>query len=294
MSYLGVILALVALFAWGFGDFFIQRSARAVGIWEALFLICLFGAVVLLPWALPGLVALQASDWLLLLLLSVVLLLAALFDFAALKEGKLAIVEPIWGLEMPLAVVLGMVFVAERPSSWQLILILLIFIGIILAVTTKQHYWLFRRRWLEKGAALAAIGAAGMALADFLTGLASRQTSGVLAMWFVNVFIAVVCLIYLLANRRLGILYQGVKKNSRTILGQCVFDNIAWVAYASSMMFIPIGIATAISESYIILTILLGIFVNREKLGRHQLAGAALATGGVVMLSVITAVNGLY
>jgi len=45
MSFIGVILAVVALFSWGFGDFFIQKSARSLGTWQALFLICLFGAI---------------------------------------------------------------------------------------------------------------------------------------------------------------------------------------------------------------------------------------------------------
>ncbi|MFA6534054.1 MAG: EamA family transporter [Patescibacteria group bacterium] len=291
MSLLGVILALVALLAWGFGDFFIQRSARALGVWESLFAICLFGAVVLAPFILPSLMALELTGLIILLVLSVVLTFAALFDFSALKDGKLAVVEPLLGLELPLTVALGAIFIGENLDLIQLLLILVIFIGIVLAVTVHHHYLFYHRRLLERGVILAGLGAVTMALANFLTGLGSRETSPLLVIWFTNVFITLVCLVYLGVNHRFRPMFHELKKKYRVVLAQCVFDNLAWIAFAAAMVLIPIGVATAISESYIVLTVILGIFVNREKLKTHQVWGSVVAAGGVVVLAALTALR---
>jgi drug/metabolite transporter (DMT)-like permease len=60
---------------------------------------------------------------------------------------------------------------------------------------------------------------------------------------------------------------------------------VAWVSFAKATTFIPIAIATTISESYIALAVLLGLFVNREKLRTHQILGITLATFGVIILA---------
>ncbi len=100
----GILFALVALFSWGFADFFIQKTARIIGSWKALFFIGIAGAVGLFPFVVGGLSSLSNNNLLLLLLLGVVGIFGALFDFEALRQGKIAIVEPITGLELPITV----------------------------------------------------------------------------------------------------------------------------------------------------------------------------------------------
>ncbi|MBU3978359.1 EamA family transporter [Patescibacteria group bacterium] len=46
---MGILFAFIALFSWGIGDFLIQKSTRKFGDWLALFYICAFSTVVLLP-----------------------------------------------------------------------------------------------------------------------------------------------------------------------------------------------------------------------------------------------------
>ena len=46
-------------------------------------------------------------------------------------------------------------------------------------------------------------------------------------------------------------------------------DNLAWVAFAYATLYVPIAIATGISESYIALAAALGIIINKEKLKKH-------------------------
>src|SRR3989344_1304783 len=106
----GIGLAFVAMLCWGFGDFLIQRSTRKIGDWETLFFITAFGAVVLAPFVykdIPSLFTEVSRTTYILLGASVILLIAALLDFEALKKGKLAVVEPIWSSEVPVAALLS-------------------------------------------------------------------------------------------------------------------------------------------------------------------------------------------
>ena len=74
---LGVLFALGALIFWGLGDFLIQRSTRKVGNWETLFIITLFGTVILIPFIykdLYSLLSFQDKSFLILLVVSIILL----------------------------------------------------------------------------------------------------------------------------------------------------------------------------------------------------------------------------
>ena len=283
--YVGILFALIALVSWGFGDFFIQKTTRVVGSWKALFFIGVVGLVGLFPFVKNDLASLNSANFLLLGLLGGVVVFAALFDFEALRQGKIAIIEPIVGLELPLTVGLSVTLANESLSSLQLILIGIIFIGIILAITahhTRLHY---HKRIFERGALLAGIGAIGMALANFLVGVSSQNISPLITIWFAHSFLAMVCAIYMLYKGAFGNLIHDLKNYSKPIIGQSILDNVAWVSFAKATTFIPIAIATTISESYIALAVLLGLFVNREKLRKHQVVGIVLAIIGVITIS---------
>lgn len=285
----GIIFALIALLAWAGGDFYIQKTTRLVGSWRALFYIGILGLVVLFPWVKNEAMGIfnNPDSLLLLTILTLVTIFVALFDFEALRQGKLAIVEPILGIELPITVGLSMALAGERLGAIELLLVAVVFVGIVLAITKHHTHLHYHKRLFEKGVILAGIGAVGMALVNFLVGTASQKISPLATIWFVHSLIAVVCFLYLLFKGELRSLVTDMKNYSSFIIAQSVFDNAAWIAYAFATTLIPIAIATTISESYIALAVLLGIFVNRERLRPHQIVGIVLAIAGVLGLSLI-------
>ena len=286
---LGILLALGALLFWTVGDFFIQKTSRTLGIWKALFFITALGAIVLFPFIQSDLstVLTIEKSVLILSLMSVVMLFAALFDFEALKEGKFAIIEPILGIELPVTVGLGVYFLNEQLSSLQLGLIAIIFVGIVLAVTTHFKHLHYHRRILERGVIFAGIGSVGMALANFLTGVSSQVTNPLMTIWFMHTFLAIVSLGYLMMNGNAWSMINDLKKYPKMILTESVCDNLSWIFYAAAMTLIPISIATAISEGYIAFGALLGVMINKEKLKKHQVIGIILTITGVIALAMI-------
>jgi len=287
-NYLGIIFAFVALLSWGFGDFFIQRTARAVGIWKALFFIGIVGFITLLPFVKNEIINLDANSLILLVVLGIVVVFSSLFYFEALKRGKIAVIEPLLGLELPITVGLSMSLQKEHLTLIQLVSIGVVFVGIVLTITAHHTYLHYHQRIFEKGVILAGIGAIGMALTNFLTGVSSQQISPLTTIWFAHSSLAVVCAIYLTYKGGFRTILSDLRDNPKPIIGQSILDNIAWIMFALATTLIPISIATTISESYIALAVLLGISINRERLRIHQIVGIVLAVSGIIALSAFT------
>src|SRR3989338_3774584 len=162
-SSLTIVFILMAIIGWGFGDFFIQRSVRKLGDWETLFIVTAFGAIVLFPFVLKDMAELfsfKDNTFLILLGASFILFIAALLDFEALKKGKLAVVEPIWSLEIIASATLAFFILGEELNAGQIILMLFLMAGLVLV--SLKNYHLEKKIWLEKGVFLAILSATVM------------------------------------------------------------------------------------------------------------------------------------
>jgi drug/metabolite transporter (DMT)-like permease len=188
-------------------------------------------------------------------------------------------------MELPFTVILSIVLANESLSTVQILLIALSFIGIMLSITSSHIHEKLNKGMFEKGVILASIGSVGLALTNFLVGISSQRTSPLMAIWFSNVVIAVFCFAYILCKREERRLLLDMKKFPAMVFGLTFFDNTAWVAYAFATTIIPISIATTISESFVALAVLLGIFINKEKLKPHQKVGIILCIVSVLLIS---------
>lgn len=283
MADIGLLYAVVAIVSWGVGDFLIQRSARKVGDWEALFFITFFASIVLFPFCYPALKTLSGFDWLVLAGTSAVILAAALFDFSALRVGKIAVIEPIYAMEVPITIALATFLVGEHLSAVQLGLIVLLLISVLL-VTTKSFRGMHVRA-LERGIWAALLGTIGMGASNFLFGYTSRAAGPLMVNWFTSVFMAFATLAYLLYNERGKTIIAHVRHNSKLLFAMSFFDLLAWIGYSASTLSLPIGLVTGLTESYIALSVILGLTFNKEKLLLHQKAGLALAVIAAVTLA---------
>ena len=288
----GIAFAFIAMLCWGVGDFLIQKSSRKIGNIETLFIITLFGALILAPFVPSGLIKLfSPGNGIALFILigcSIVLFLAALLDFEALKIGKITVVEPIWSTEIIVSTLLAYFILKEKLGISQIILIALLISGLILVSINKKGKFSFKNFFLEKGVLLAFIAAITMGLANFMMGAGARVSNPIVVNFFVNIVIAGVLLFYLLYKGLFKKVLLDFKNNFKLMLTMSILDNLAWVAFVFAMSLAPIGIAVALSESYIIIAVSLGFVVNKEKLQSHQKLGLIFALFGAIALAVIT------
>jgi len=285
----GIALAFVAMLCWGFGDFLIQKSARKLGDWETLFIITLFGSVVLLPFAwhsLPHLFSAGAPVFGILSLACIAILAGALLDLEAVRKGKLAIVEPIWSLEIVSASVLAFILFRESITWAQTILIIILLASLMLVAFKEKR--LTKAIFLEKGVIIAIIAALAMGCANFFMGWGGRVTDPVMVNFITDIFLVVVSGLFLAARRHFFKVFGDLRRDFKLLIPMSVSDEAAWLAYVFSMSLVPIAVATALSESYIVIAVLLGLFVNKEKLHTHQKLGLVAALIAAIVLAAIT------
>ncbi len=282
----GILFALFTLFLWGGGDFLIQRTTRQIGNWETVFLIGLFGTILLTPFVYQDVVRYlsAASIIAVLAVASIFGLVASLFDFESLKKGKIAAVEPILALEIPTVAVLSLIFLKEVLSLLELFLIAVIIIGLVLVSLREHNFKLLRSKGLEKGVILMTIAAILMGGTAFFVGYGSRITNPLFVNWFVALIATVFMAAYLFFKGTLPRLVKNVLKSPKLVFTTCLFDNLAWISFAAAVLFIPITIAMTLSENFIAVAVLLGLIVNREMLRLHQKIGFVLALAGTVVL----------
>lgn len=271
---------------WGGGDFLIQRTTRQIGNWETVFLIGLFGTILLTPFVYQDVVRYlsAASIIAVLAVASIFGLVASLFDFESLKKGKIAAVEPILALEIPTVAVLSLIFLKEVLSLLELFLIAVIIIGLVLVSLRGRNFKLLGSKGLEKGVILMTIAAILMGGTAFFVGYGSRITNPLFVNWFVALIATVFMAAYLFFKGTLPRLVKNVLKSPKLVFTTCLFDNLAWISFAAAVLFIPITIAMTLSENFIAVAVLLGLIVNREMLRLHQKIGFVLALAGTVVL----------
>jgi drug/metabolite transporter (DMT)-like permease len=127
-----------------------------------------------------------------------------------------------------------------------------------------------------------------MALTDLFMGISAQETSPLFTVWSVWLMFTVACFIYIASKKEVKKLFDDVHAHPWAIFLVGIFDTLGWVGFCFATERIPIGIATAIGQSFIIITILLGIFVNRERIKRHQVWGITFTVAGVIALAWIT------
>src|SRR3989344_2871140 len=282
----GIGLAFVAMLCWGFGDFLIQKTTKKLGDWETLFVLTSFGMVVLFPFLyrrLPDLFVGSGNELMILCSSALVLLIASLMNFEAFKKGKLSVLEPLLSLEILAASLLAFFILGDRISWMQFVFIISLVVSLFM-VSLHERY-LSKKFFMEKGVIIFALGAVLMGFADFLLGWGARVTDPIMANFILNTVMTMIAGGYLVATGRAFKLARDIKEYRGRLLVMSISDNVAWIAYAFAMTLVPIAVATGLSESSIIVAVLLGLFVNKEKIQLHQKIGLVGAIASTIVLA---------
>jgi len=292
-----IILAFGAMVAWGVGDFLIQRTVKRVGWLETMFWIYLGSFIFLLPFIWPHLSALTGTDLLILAILGTTTFLGALTHFKALNIGKLSVVEIILSFELPLTIIFGVLFLRNQLYFYQVGLIAVLFVGVALLSIdfTKMHrhwlwfFWERRRVILERGILLAMATAVLLSLTNFFTAVGATRLNPLLVIWLSWALGGAVCLGYFLIKNKTRLLFKDGRRNWHLILIMVIVDIAAWLFFAFSLsQGEELAVVAAITESYVVIAMLLGLKFNKEKIRGWQYLGAALAFVSSVLMGIFS------
>ncbi len=279
-----MLAAFGAMLCWGFGDFFIQRTTRKIGDVESLAMIGIIGTIGLFPFVMSSLSLLSSPiNLFILLALGTITFFVAMADFEALKRGKLCVVDVVLEIELPITVVLGLLFFGEILTAQQVIAIFVAFLGIIL-ISLRPHSLKHMFSKFEKGVLIAIVAAVGMSFVNFLTAFSSKNISPLMAIWVPWVVCAMISLAFIGKREGVKKLASNVSKFKYMILAMGIFDTLAWLCFSLAVFGEELSITIAITESYPVIAIFLGLMINHEKIGAHQYLGAAIALGASIFL----------
>jgi len=278
-----LLFAFGAMLFWALGDFFIQKTTRKIGTIETLAFIGIFGSFALFPFVIRDLPNLFSRETIILLVfLGIITFIAAIFDFEALKICKLSTADIVMSVELPITIVLSYLLLGEKLTLVQIGIVGVILLGTILTATESWTDWKIK---LERGIILAFTAAITMGFVNFFTSISSRNISPVMAIWFPWVIFSILCIIILIKKKGLKPFLYHTSEFKWLILAIAVFDTLAWLFYALATVKEKIGITLAITEAYPAIALLLGIWINKEKINWHQGVGAALALAGSITLA---------
>ncbi|MGV8150371.1 MAG: DMT family transporter [Candidatus Woesearchaeota archaeon] len=279
-----LLFAFGAMLFWGVGDFLIQRTTRAVGNVEALAWIGIVGSIGLTPFVINDLNQLiNTGNIIFLVSLGVVVFVAAIFNFQALKEGKLSVIDVVLTLELPVTIILSILFFKEVLSSLQIFMIASMMIGIILIATEKFSSY---KQLIEKGVYIAIVAAVLTGAVNFMTATGSKVVSPMIAVWAPWVLMTIFCLIVIVYRKGFVEFTSKAKEHTSLIIFMGIFDTIAWVFYAYAVQDYSISIITAIAGGYPVIAMLMGLWFNKESIKWYQYIGAALALIASFVLAV--------
>lgn len=271
---LSILLAFGAMFGWGIGDFLIQKTIKKIGATETLCWMTIFSSIVLIPFVINSLDNLTRSQIITLIILGLANFASGYVHFRALKIGKLSVVEVIVSIELPLTILLGILVFHETLNIWQIILIIILFIGVILISVNPQK--IHRKDFLEKGSLLAILSGVLIALVNFGSAFQAKEISPMMAIWFPWFVCSLVCLGFI-GRANMGAFFSSSKKNWRLILIMVIIDLFAWLAYVFAVAKEELAITITITESYVVVALILGVLINKEKITKNQYFGAGLA-----------------
>ena len=285
---IGMTCALVSAFAWMAANASIAGAARRFGSIGAIVWAQLLGGplVVVAAVALEGAPTAPDAAGVAGVLIAGAAAAAAYFGlFEALKHGQLSVVSPITSGWAVISIGVGVALFGEALTGWRAV-----GVGLVIAGNVLLGASVARRRdgpretppYALAMALLSALGFGALVPATEAAGAAVGRLWAVPLVWGVELLFA---LPWLLRHRLVGRRPRG--RREWFVAGRVgAFEGLGFVALSLALGFAPIGVVSPVASLATGLSVLWGVAVLGERLRRRALAGAVLASVGVVLVGL--------
>jgi drug/metabolite transporter (DMT)-like permease len=272
-------LSLAACLGWGVADFLGGLKSRQLTVFSVLMISSIFGLGVVLGIVLIRGVAPPDNPVLLLAVVGGISGLVAMSClYRGLSIGSMAIVAPISATGVILPVIVGLA-AGDSPTLLQKLGMLAAVAGAILASREKNASGYGNR--LASGVGLAI----GSAIGAGIFFVAMDRASDADPYWaaFLMRFTYFMFLMIIFLLKKASIRIKKTHLPAIFVLG--VFDSLAGFAYALATTHGMLGLVAVVGGLYPAVTVLLSIFILREKPRATQFLGVLLAVAGVTFIS---------
>jgi drug/metabolite transporter (DMT)-like permease len=275
----GILLALAASLSWGVADFGAGVSSRRLSIplvilaSQAAGLVFIAIVVVIFRPSVPTAAQFAWGG-----LAGVIGVLGLAAFYRGLSIGAMGIVGPISATGVVVPLVYGLAR-GERPSSLQLAGVALAVVGVVAASVERVVDAHGSRIGAGVGYALLAALGFGGSLVALSKAAAGGALWAPLSMRAVGVPL-VFCVVLFLRPA-----VEGVAASWRLLVGVGVFDTSANMLFGLASTRGLLSVVSVLASLYPVVLVALARVLLHERIAQHQLAGVAVALGGVALIS---------
>ncbi len=283
-SIIGILFGISAMLGFGFESFLLVKISRKIGafravLWMEIFLVIMFAvlAIFLFNYKSIGIFTIA------LIILTAIIDMAGLFAYSkGLQVGNVSIVATVASAWGAVTAVLGVVFLGETLTLFQILDICLIIAGTVLVSFELKNMQKMSLKRRNLGLGYALITVFGWGAFFFLISFLVKSLG-----WFSAGFLVAIPTMFLF------ILYGTTTKSKLSIgkgsLGLIVvmsaLNLIAFLSYNLGVSYNYTAIVAPISAASPVIVILLALVFLKEKLAINQKLGIFMVLIGLILLS---------
>ena len=283
-----IIFALISYFGWGIGDIFGTVATRKIGGYSTTFWYLVLQAIFVVPLSFlffDQLRNITLAIFILNVVLGVMGTAGLIAFYEGLRIGNSALVGTIAGAFAALVVVFSVIFLNEKISLIQLILIILIFTGILMSTLDFKDLK-NKAVWGNRGTVFALI-------AMLLWGIywtfikIPIQTMG----WFWPGMISILTfpiVLLFMRIKRIGLEHPNKKGALRSLVMNALLLGIGAWSFNFAIEQGLTSIVAPIAGSYPTLFVVLAFLFFKDPITRQQILGIITTLVGIVLLSIFS------
>jgi drug/metabolite transporter (DMT)-like permease len=282
----GILLALVASFAWGFGDYAGGVASRSLRMPVVLCVSQLAGFAVVVPVVLvSGSPTLQGSDALWAVASGLVAVGSLGLMFRAMAVGAVSIVGPVTACGVAIPVIVGLAR-GEQPHALQFVGIAAAVLGVVLASIERRPEGGGKRFVAGLRLALGSAVCIGLWFVIFDTAAAHDPYWASLIARSTTATVAAAAVLLWRRPAQPGAAPQrATRPIVLLVLASGLADAVAEITFAVSTTYGLISLVSVIASLYPAFMVGFAALWLRERLARHQLIGVAAALAGIALIS---------
>jgi uncharacterized membrane protein len=272
MIFSPILLAIISMLAYGFGLAIARVPIQKEGPVKTIFYRNLIISIIVLIFLLFTKFSFSWKYFWIGAFISLMEYIALVAFYKAVETGKIGVVTPIADSSIIITVALSLIFFSEKLLAAQILAIILIIAGIVLIS--------YKSGWSKSGIPYALVTLALWGVMSFLIKIPVAALGAIFMSFILEFGIFVFSAIHLAGKK------QSLKTKSlpyMIVVGICgAVGTLGWTLGIQNG---PVSIITPIVSSSLLITVLYGRIVYKEKLSTLQYVCIALILGGIIMLS---------
>ena len=278
------------MFGWGASDFLAAKCSRKIGYFLTYFwaqIVTIVVTLIVFPIKFQTLDTSNISRYLIFLApAGFLFMIATLAFYKGLTKGQVSLVSPIASSWSMIVVILSIIFLHETLRINQIIAIVLIISGMILASLNLKELLKVKKLSVLAGTKEGIIAMVGWGISMFLLVPASRALGWLLPVvifkLFGILFFFIINIIF--SKKSLRIVIQPPLLLLILMVG--VLEIVAFFSYSFGVRGAYASIVAPIAASFPLITVLLARVFLKEKLSLNRIIGIVGVIAGLVLISI--------